>query len=96
MATQPESLVIESLLQSALEVYEKETGIKLVEHPLATQLDGCDSVETITQALQERAQTFREFRGGNHKAIALLKRTVQALHKLSGTTALVESIGLVC
>jgi hypothetical protein len=96
MATQPESPVFETLLQSALEKYEKETGIPLVEDPLMAQLNHCDSAETITQALQERAQAFREFRGGNHKAITLLKRTVQALHKLSGTGSLVESIGLVC
>jgi hypothetical protein len=96
MATHPESTVFESLLQSALAKYEKETGIPLAENPLMAQLNHCDSVETITQALQKRAQAFREFRGGNHKAIALLKRTVEALHKLSGTASLAESIGLVC
>jgi hypothetical protein len=96
MAIQPELLAFESLLESALADYQKETGINLVEHPLAIQLEHCDSVESITEALQERAQAFRKFRGGNHRVISLLKRTVQALHKLSGTTALVESIGLVC
>jgi len=95
MATQLESTVFESLLQSALAEYEKETGIPLVENPLMAQLNHCDSVETITQALQKRAQAFREFRG-DHEVITLLKRTVQALHKLSGTASLVESIGLVC
>jgi hypothetical protein len=96
MAIQPESTVFESLLQSALAKYEKETGIPLVDNPLMAQLNDCDSVETITQALQNRAQAFREFRGGNHEAIKFLKRTVQALYKLSGTASLVESIGLVC
>jgi len=96
MATLPESPVFELLLQSALAKYEKETGKPLVENPLMAQLNRCDTVEAITQALQERAQAFREFRGGHHKAITLLNRTVQALHKLSGAASLVESIGLVC
>ena len=37
-----------------LEEYEKETGINLVEHPLAVQLESCNSIDSITDVLQER------------------------------------------
>jgi hypothetical protein len=89
MATLPESSVFESLFQSALEKYEKVTGIDLVRHPLAAQLERCNSVESMTQVLQDRAEAFCKFRGGNHEAIAVLKHTVRALHTLS-------AIDLVC
>jgi len=92
-----ESFDFDALFQYALEEYEKETKINLARHPLALQLERCDSVESmITRTLQEQAKAFSEFRGSNHKVIKLLKNAVQALHKLSGTAALGASIGLVC
>ena len=96
MRTLSESFDFDALFQYALEEYEKETKINLARHPLALQLERCDSVESITRTLQEQAKAFSEFRGSNHKVIKLLKDAVQALHKLSGTAALGASIGLVC
>ena len=95
MATPSESSVFESLFQCALDEYEKETGINLVEHPLAAKLERCNDVESITQALQEQTQAFREFRGENHPVLKFLKNAVQAVHNLSEIVALGESIGLV-
>ena len=95
MATLSENPVFESLLQSALEDYEKQTGINLVGHPLAVQLDGCDSVDSINDVLQEQARSFREFRGSDNKIMKSLRRAVQVLHKLSGTAVFGEAIGLV-
>lgn len=97
MATHSGSSIFESLFQSALEEYKKETNIDLVKHPLADQLERCDSVEAITQAVQEQAQAFRDFRGGNNKFITLLKNVVQAFYKISSSTMdLGDAIGLVC
>ena len=89
MATLSESSAFESLFQSALEEYEKVTGINLVRHPLAAQLERCNSVESVTQAIQDQAEAFCKFREGNHEAITVLKHTVRALHALS-------AIDLVC
>jgi hypothetical protein len=87
--------VFESLFQSALDEYEKQTGISLVGHPLAIQLEGCNSVDSITEILQEQAHSFREFRGGNNKIMKSLRRAVQVLHKLSGSVVIGEAIDLV-
>ena len=95
MATHSESSVFESIFQSALEEYEIQTGINLIRHPLAIQLERCFSVESITDVLEQQAQAFREFRGGNNKIITLLKPAVQVLHMLSAHAALGEHIGLV-
>lgn len=95
MATLSENTVFESLFQSALEDYEKQTGINLAGHPLAVQLDGCDTVDSINEVLQEQARSFREFRGSDNKIMKSLRRAVQVLHKLSGTAVFGEAIGLV-
>jgi hypothetical protein len=94
MNTLSDLSVLESLFQSALKEYEKQTGIDLAKHPFAAQLECCDSVESITQALQDQAETFLKFRG-NNKVATLLKNFVQILHKLSATVAHGETIGLV-
>ncbi len=95
MATLHEFSVFESLFQSALEEYEVQTEINLVRHPLAAQLEPCNTVESITEVLQGQAQSFRELPEGD-KIVTLLKQTVQVLHKLSAGVVLVESLSLVC
>ena len=95
MTTLEESSAFESLFQSALDEYENQTGIDLRRHPLALQLDGCDSVQSLTEVLQQQAQAFHEFRGGNNKIITLLKHAAQALYKLSTPVVHAQAIGLV-
>jgi len=77
MATISEKSMFESLFQSALEEFEKETGINLVGHSLAVQLEHCDSVESITELLHDQARNFRQFRGSDSKLVTVLKHTVQ-------------------
>lgn len=97
MATQSRSSVFESLFQSALEEYKKETNIDLVKHPLADKLERCHSMEAVTQAVEEQAKAFRDFRGGGNKLITSLKNVVQVFYKISSSTAdLGDAIGLVC
>lgn len=85
----------ELLFDAALDDYEKQTGTKLVDHPLAKQLETCDSVESITRFFQEHAQTFCEFRGNDDRVMKSLKCAVDVLHTLSTSTVLGGSIGLV-
>jgi len=95
MASLSETCILESLFQSALKEYEKQTGINIVEHPLAAQLEHCDNVKSITEVLQVQAGDFLEFRKSSKSVRNLLKPTVEVLHKLTGTASLVESVGLV-
>ena len=41
-----------SLLDAALQDYEKQTGTKLVDYPLAKEFEACDTVESITAVFQ--------------------------------------------
>jgi len=82
------------LFDTALQDYEKQTGTKLADHPLAKQLEVCDSVGSITDFLQERTRAFREFRGEDGKLMRSLKRIVHVLYNLSASTVLGEGIGI--
>jgi hypothetical protein len=84
------------LFNAALQDYANQTGTKLAEHPLAKQLDNCDSEDSITSVLQEHARKFHEFRGEDGKIMKSLKCAVHVLYTLSASTALGEGISLVC
>jgi len=90
------SSTFQVLFDTALQDYEKQTGTKLADHPLAKQLEACDTVGSITDFLQERTGAFREFRGEDGKVMRSLKRIVHVLYSLSASTVLGEGIGIVC
>ena len=85
---------LQVLFDAALQDYEKQTGIVLAKHPLAEQLQDCDSVESVTAIFHEQTHAFSEFRGRD-KVMKLLKNTVSVLHKLSASADLGQAIGLV-
>ena len=93
--TLSEPSAFESLFQSALHEYQIQTGVDLRRHPLALQLDLCISVQSVTEVLQQQAQAFRQFRGGNNKIMTLIHQAAQALYKLSTPVVHAEAIGLV-
>jgi hypothetical protein len=66
----------------------------LANHPLAEQLQNCQSVESVTTLLQEQAQAFVTFRGSD-KIFKSLKSVVLALSKVSATASLGQAVGMV-
>ncbi|KAH9979716.1 hypothetical protein BJV74DRAFT_857961 [Russula compacta] len=81
------------LFEAALQDYERQTGKKLVDHPLLEQLQNCDSVDSVIAVLQQQAQAFSEFRGSD-KIMKSLKATVSILCKLSTFADLGEAVTL--
>ena len=94
MSNQSGSPHLQVLFETALQDYEKQTGIALDKHPLAEKLQNCDSVESLNAVLCEQTQAFGEFRGKD-KVLKHLKNAVSALYKLSAATDFGRSIGLV-
>ncbi len=86
---------LRSLFETALREYEEQAGTNLLDNSLTIQLQSCDSADAISAVLQEKAQAFHKFRGGDGKLIGWLKRTVHILHTLSTSSALSEGVGLV-
>ena len=94
MGDQSGSAHFQTLFGSALQAYEKKTGVPLAEHPLAAQLQDCHSVESVTTLLQHQAKNFSDFRGKN-RMMNLIQSTVAILSALSANSILGGSIGLV-
>lgn len=87
MSDQLGSARIQVILEASLQVYEKQTGIPLARHPLAEQLQHCDSVESVTAILQEQVHAHSEFRGSD-RIIKSLNSFVSTLSMLSASVNL--------
>jgi hypothetical protein len=83
------------LFDAALQDYEKQTGMKLIEHPLASSLENCGDADNITALLQEQAGAFKEFRKHDDKVMKSLKSAVSILHAFSTNETLKKHIALV-
>ena len=59
MADKSASAHFQAVFNSAIEVYEKMTGVQLAQHPLAMELHNCDCVDSIVTLLRRQAQDFR-------------------------------------
>jgi hypothetical protein len=94
---QPSSLSsnFQILFDAALQDYKDKTGNTLIDHPIAKQLETCESIASITAILQEQAQSFREFRENNGKLMKALNSSVDVLCSPSISSPLNETIGLV-
>jgi hypothetical protein len=95
MNHQSGSSPFQTLYESALQDYEIQTGIPLADHPLAHQLQNCQSVESVAALLQEQAQALNKF-GESDKIFKPLKGVVSALSGVSAIIALSQTVGMVC
>jgi hypothetical protein len=77
-----------------LQDYEKQTGIPLANHPLAEQLQNCQSVDAVTTLLQEQTQAFSIFRESD-KIMNSLKSVVSTLSRVSAIPTLGQDFGVV-
>lgn len=83
----------ESIFGAALEAYKKHTKSDISSHPLAVQLQSCDSPSAILAVLQAQVQAFDQSRSGNEGLTKWLDPTVNVLCAFSA--ALGNGIGLV-
>jgi len=83
----------QELFESALQAYERKTGVILAQHPLTVQLQSCHSAEDITTLLQGRARAFSDFRERD-RIMESTKTIVSILNPLSDAF-LADAVGLV-
>ena len=95
MTNQSQSSHFRVLFESALQNYQRQTGMTLANHPLAKMLQSCDSVKSVTTVLQQKAWAFTEFWGDDDRIMKSLKTVVSVVYTLCSSTALSEAIGLV-
>jgi hypothetical protein len=94
MAEPSGSSCFRALFESALQSYEKTTGITLADHPLAVQLQSCHTIESVTVALEGQVLAFGDFRGSD-RVMKSIKGTLLVLTRLSTAASLGDAIGLV-
>jgi hypothetical protein len=82
-----------AIFKSAITEYKRVTGNRLDNHPLAAQLDTCDSPDAISNILRTQAQAFSKSRQGDEKLMGCLNPIVHILFVFSGIFG--EGVGLV-
>jgi hypothetical protein len=83
----------QSVLNAALDAYEKKTKNKLRTHPLAARLQSCDSPTTILSVLQDLIEQFDRRRRSDERLTNWLNPTVNVLYALSSTLG--QGVGVV-
>jgi fungal STAND N-terminal Goodbye domain len=79
------------IFENALKDYTNKTGKDLLNHPLASKLDSCDSPDSILDIFREQAGQFDEFRKGDTELFKWLKPVVKVLHTISTNDVLGHS-----
>ena len=83
----------QSVLNAALDAYEKKTKNKLLTHPLAARLQSCDSPTAVLSVLQDLIQQFDRRRRSDERLTNWLNPTVNVLYAFSSTLG--QGVGLV-
>jgi hypothetical protein len=83
----------ESIFNASLQAYDNKTKNKLLDHPLASRLQSCDSPNAVLSALQDLIQQFDQRRTGDERLKNWLNPIVNVLYTFSATLG--EGVGLV-
>jgi hypothetical protein len=82
------------VFNNALRIYEKHTKKDLLSHPLAAQLQACNSPSEILDVLHQQVQELDQSRDSRDRLIKWLDPTVNVLYAFSETLG--EGVSLVC
>ncbi|KAN0134107.1 hypothetical protein V8E53_008112 [Lactarius tabidus] len=83
-AASPESR-FQAIFQDALRSYQKQTKKDLLAHPLASQLQSCESTTAILTILEDQVREFDKARSGDERLTKWLGPTVNVLYAFSET-----------
>ena len=86
----PSSSNFKSILDAALSNYKEITGNELLDHPLAAEVQKCDSVDAMLTILQGQARAFKQsstVEQGLLKRIIPVVKIVSAFSDTLGTVA---------
>ena len=94
--TQPTSTSsnFQLIFDNALKAYKKRTKKDLPTHPLAHQLEACNSPSRILDVLQQQVQELDQSRRRDERWTRWLDPTVKVLHAFSETAG--EDVAAVC
>ena len=82
------------IFEQALNAYKIKTKQDLITHPLANQLQVCDSPAAILTVLQDQVHQFEQSRSGDERLRRWLNPTINVLYAFSEAIGL--GVGVVC
>ncbi|KAH9170737.1 hypothetical protein EDB89DRAFT_2243936 [Lactarius sanguifluus] len=91
-STSASSINFETVFTAALEAYKRQTKRDIASHPLAAQLQSCDSPSAILAVLRTQVQTFDRSHTADERWTKWLDPTVNVLYAFS--VALGNGVGL--
>ena len=83
----------DSIFNSALRAYNKKTGKDIASHPLATELQSCDSPDAILAILRRQVASLDQPANSDERIAKYLVPIVNVLYAFSATLG--EGVGLV-
>ncbi|KAH9035898.1 hypothetical protein EDB85DRAFT_820998 [Lactarius pseudohatsudake] len=92
-STSTSSSNFQSIFNAALKAYEKKTKKDLLAHPLAAQLQACNSPADILLVLQGKVKELDQSRSADERLSRWLNPTIDVLYAFSATLG--EGVGLV-
>ncbi|KAF8265659.1 hypothetical protein EI94DRAFT_1831090 [Lactarius quietus] len=75
------------IFQSAVKSYQKQTKTDILAHPLASQLQSCDSTVAILVILQDQVREFDKSHSGDERLTKWLGPTVNVLSAFSSAVS---------
>jgi hypothetical protein len=81
------------IINTALKAYKKRTKKDLLAHPLASQLEACNSPAAILTVLEQQLQGLDQSRNSDDRWTKWLGPTINVICTLSDTLG--EGVGLV-
>jgi hypothetical protein len=82
----------QSILDSALKNYSKQTGIDITNHSSAERLQNCYSPDDVIQLLSERESEFNNYRDKYRKLMHSLRPVVEVVHAFSSVIGEVAAL----
>ncbi|KAH9165573.1 hypothetical protein EDB89DRAFT_292735 [Lactarius sanguifluus] len=92
-STSTSSSNFQSVFNAALKAYEKKTKKDLLAHPLAAQLQACNSPADILLVLQDKVKELDQSRSADERLSRWLNPTIEVLYTFSAILG--EGVGLV-
>jgi hypothetical protein len=84
---------LDSIFNSALQAYKNKTGKDITSHPLATELQSCDSPDAILAILRRQLPSLDQSINSDGKIAKCLVPIVNVLYAFSATLG--GGVGLV-
>ena len=77
----------QNIFQAALKSYQKQTKKDLLAHPLASQLQSCNSAAAILAILHDQVREFEKNSAGDERLTKWMGPTVNVLNAFSATVS---------